>query len=311
MSDPENGPSLAPETSRGPTIHAVEGMVIGIFAVAWVYTPLRSSFAPVPLLDELLVLPVGVLACANLLLCTLVPSNEPPQAAFFALTLTAFLGYLLVALEAQSFPHYTAVFFGTGLLFQIPAGISLALLAVQALLAAGAVCHRLWLQTQWQEGTLLLIATLLSCLCLRQGVHVAPAVLLLILVLLALASLCVVTPALRPRWLAHLAVYTCLVVFSNALAYASASTLWLHPAMTLLLWLLVVHKFVVPRAGPQSAYAYAQLPARSPAAAAPPSLVRRAVFVPPPVAPQPSAARIQGDAILFGGRSVVLRSKIH
>jgi hypothetical protein len=236
--DPESFP-------RGPTMHAVEGMIIGVFTVAWVYTPLRTVFAPVALLDELLLVPVGALACVNLLLCTLMPSNESPQAAFFGLVLAAFLGYLFVAMEAQGIPPYATAFFGIGFLFQIPAGISLALLGVQALVAAGGVCHRLWLQTQWQETALMLIATLVACLCLRRDHYVGPAIALLVLVLLAFASLCGVPRADPARITVHLFLNSCLALASNVLAFASGSTVLVHLAMTLLLWLLVVYKFLL------------------------------------------------------------------
>jgi hypothetical protein len=291
-------------------MHAVEGMVLGVFAAAWVYTPLRSSVAAVPLLDEMLVFPLGVAACANLLLCTLMPSNESVQAAFFALTLTTFLGYLFVSLEAQTSTPYAVVFFGGEFFFQIPAGISLGLLAVQTLLAAGAVSHRLWRLAQWQEGVLLLIAVLFCCLRIRQDAP-ADAAGLLVLVALAGASVASVDPRARVRVALHLAVYAVLVLVSVVLAYVVGVTVWAHLTMGVLLWSLVAYKFVAFR------------PPRDPAQAAPTAVVvgdaqaaqagslvgRRALYVPPPVAPQPSAARIHGDAILFGGRTLSLRAE--
>lgn len=307
MADPESCQRLTPSAQRGPTMHAVEGMVLGIFAVAWVFSPLRNAVAPVPLLDLLIVLPVGVSACLNLLLCTIMPSNEPVQAGFFAVTLTGFLGYLCVAIEAQTSGRYAAVFLGGGFLFQIPAGISLALLAVQGLLAAGAVSHRLWRLTQWQEGSLLLLAGLLCWLCLQQQIYVEWAVALLVVAALATASV-LSAAGDAPRWArAHLGVYASLALLSDVLAYVAGVTVWAHLTMTTSLWLLILYRVVAPGKRPASLVPTAVVVADA-QPLMPPSLNRRVFYVPPPVALQPSAARVHGDAVLFGGRPILLRT---
>ena len=304
MADPENAqrPSLQPP--RGPTMYAVEGMVLGICAMAWVYSPLRLALSPVPLLDEILVFPLGLAACLNLLLCTLEHSNESVQASFFALTLTVFLGYLFVSVEALTSSRYATVFFGGGFLFQIPAGISLGFLAVQTLLAAGAVSHRLWRLTQWQDGTLLLIPTLLCCLFLRERVHTEGVVVLLVLVALSAVSLFRASPTTRPWVFVYLGMYASLVFVSSVLAYTAGVTLWTHLTMTTLLWLLLVHKSVV------ADHPFEPLVPSAVVVADPPvpqssSMNRRVFYVPPPIAPQPSSARIHGDAVLFGGRALL------
>ena len=311
MADPENG-RVERVGSVGPTMYAVEGMVLGVVAAAWVYSPLRSTFAPTPLLDELLVLPVGVMACVNLLLCTIMPNNEPVQAGFFGVALTAFIGYLFVALEAQALPQYATVFFGGVFLFQIPAGISLGLLGVQTLLAAGALSQRLWQHTQWQEAALLLVAALLSCLCIVQNVQIGGVVCLLILVSIGSVSVCVVKPDVRAGglYIAHLFAFGCLVITSNAVAYASGSTVWVHLTVTALLWLLLLCKFVLPkRPRPAPAQPSPVVVVVPPAGGVLPNgpfqavagVNRRAFYVPPSNNSVLANARMHSDAVLFGG----------
>ena len=279
-------------------MHAVEGMILGICAVAWVYTPLRTAFASVALLDEILLLPLGVSACLNLLACTLLPNNDPIQAAFFSLSLTLFLGYLLVAVEAQTSSQIGRVFFGGGFLYQVPAGVSLGLMAIQTLVAAGAVSHRLWRHTQWQEGALLLVSVLFACLYLRQKVFVAEASTLVCFAAVAMLSLNTTrVDAVGWRWF-HLGAYTCLVAVSNALAYATNSTLWAHVTLTLFLWSLILARFCAVVDPVVSASV------QSDEVEDAPLLAPAACYV----APHPPSLRTQCDAILFGGRPMLPRA---
>jgi hypothetical protein len=354
-SDPESSPQgagPAPEADaypkRGATIYAVEGAILGVVSLAWMLVRLQLSATS--LADEIALMGYFVASLVNLLASTLVSDHDYSQGAHFSLCLCLWglYAYLLVESllttgETAVGPDpYARIFFGSMQLFQIAAGVSYALVTLHTLLAAGAVSRRLWHQTLWVDGLIILLTGAQAALCGNAVIVVFDVLCLLFLALPLVPALDWVVASLWWRLL-HLFFTLATAIVTLAVAWASRTTaaclpVFLGALVVLFLVRLLqplppidlasahdlLHptEIVVPSAPParevlapaSTAAVYrAARPPQPPSpymalATAPPLLVSETsqmsmrAFLSPPQAPR--GAVLAADALLFGGGRV-------
>ena len=180
MSDAERGSApvsvAAAFPKRGATIHGVEGAILGVVALAWCM--IRLQLSATCLADEVILLCYFLASLVNLLGSTLVSDRDLVQGAYFGFCLCLWVTYLYVVVESLLVTGATGVgpnsfarvFFGSMQLYQVTAGVSLALVTFITLLAAGAVSQRLWEQTLWMDALVLFLGGVQAGLCKSGGI---------------------------------------------------------------------------------------------------------------------------------------------
>ena len=299
MQDPEaHAPAhAAPYPKRGATIHAVEGAILGVAGLAWM--AVRLQLSGTCLADELVLLGFSVAALANLLACTLVSDHDLSQGAYFsaAACLWGLYAYLVAESLLVTGPTalgpnlYARVFFGSMQLFQAAAGVSLGLVTLLALLAAGAIGQRLWRQTLWIDALVVVLT----------GVHAALARNAL-LAGLDLAGVALLALPLVTAWdglfgslwwgLLHLGLFAAIAIVGTLVAWAHQTTTVALPAALAALLTLALVRLLQPLP-PLDLASVSSLdptaPPPPPIAIPPPALPPAPAPRPPAFAPQPAA----------------------
>jgi hypothetical protein len=322
MDDPENGGGGdGPRRStRGVPIYAIESLVISVVELGWMAIPRVAGAMPTA--ERALLLPLAVAGVLNVLMCSLAEDNRTALGAFASLSLTCTLGYLLVFLEAFSVEAYFQAFFGASPILLTFGSGTLAIMTLHSLLALAAVHERLWAQTAWIEGTLILTPLLLSVACVRsgQGTHGIVALTLALVFLAFTVILALVRGHSRVLFaLARLAALAAAFTGSTV-AVVAGLTRWAYPVMTaFVLFLLVCRSFDDWRQIGRAREEESQLqqvvhtappPAPAPAPSAPPMnaghpTVYRAI----PYTALRATNHQSAEAVMFSGQGKYLRQQ--
>jgi hypothetical protein len=248
---PQRAQSAIAYPKRGASIHAVEGGILGVVALAWVM--LRLQLSGTCLADEVILLSYFVASLFNLLGCTLVSDRDFVQGAYFGLCLCLWLTYAYLVVEsllvtggtAVGVNPYAHVFFGSMQLFQVAAGFSFALITLVTLLAGGAVSQRLWQQTLWMEGLVLLLAGVQAGLCKSMVIVLLDAVGVVLLGLPVVGAWGWLFDSLLWK-LGHLLVFITIGVVALITAWANQTTTVGLPLFLVALTLLILVRFLQP-----------------------------------------------------------------
>ena len=327
MPDPEASapPSadgeLAAYPKRGATIYAVEGAILGVVSLGWML--IRLQLSSTCLADEVVLVSFFVSGLVNLLACTLVSDHDLSQGAHFSLCLSLWGLYAYLLLEsllttgstAVGSDPYARVFFGSMQFFQVAAGVSCALVSLHALLAAGAISRRLWRQTLWVDGLVILLTGVQAALCGNVVIAIFDVIGLVFLALPLVPQLEGVVETLWWR-LFHLFFTVATGIVTLGVAWASRTTGVGLPVFLACLVLLFLVRLLqplppidyasvshLPSAPPASEVLVVAPPPPPPPAAPhlrPPPSTPPAFLFQPPAPPQGQRASLAPDALLFG-----------
>lgn len=339
MLDVESSPPSAASAypHRGPTIHAVEGAVFAMVALAW-YS-VRTHYLQTSVAEEYLLVCFVTLPLANLLLTAVMADNRVPQTAFLSACLTLLILTIYLVVESLvtrgetsvGTDVYARLLLGNTALFPAYLAVTGSLAVVITSLAAGSIVDRLGRSTEWAEGSVIALALLQAGICKRSANeavgNLCPALqgialgLYLVLLLRPSRANTVGLLFLRPRGLLYLsrtlstALALVLSVLTSIVALTAGTTNTVLPVFLAIL--CVVPAVRLLRARPKSAdisrltdahqpaplltVTTDRLPASAPPApSAPPAANAAMQFATRPPQPLPPVAVSATESVLFG-----------
>ena len=237
-------------SSSGVSVYALEGLVWSALTLAWVSS--RLALSPSAADQAVLCFAIALSVC-NVVACSVSPSSDQPQSAYFVVLFSLWITYAYLVVEAMSLsgtPQGAALekaLFGGLFMPLVAAAMSTALLTVQTLIAAAALRERLWVNSNWADVSVVFVTTVQTCLCRQSDVGTAIFAMVFVLnffvLLLALPRLFLPADMSLPLGipLSSAAEYVnvTLACVSGALALGVAAskgtTLWALPVLLVLL----------------------------------------------------------------------------